>query len=89
MVEYCSSVWMSAAASHLRIFDRLVSKAVTLSGNRDYALEAALFDVCVPARLTSLTDFVLNRYLDVTRSRTVQCSRLFIPACARYLNPLD
>ena len=31
MLEYCSPVWMSAAASHLGVLDRVVSKAVRLS----------------------------------------------------------
>ena len=31
MFEYCSPVWMSAAASHLGLLDRVVSKAVRLS----------------------------------------------------------
>ena len=30
-LEYCSSVWMSAATSHLRLLDRLASKAKGLS----------------------------------------------------------
>ena len=32
VLEYCSPVWMSAAASHLGLLDRVVTKAVTLSG---------------------------------------------------------
>ena len=31
MLEYCSSVWMSAAASYLRLLDCVVSKVVRLS----------------------------------------------------------
>ena len=31
VLEYCSSFWMSAAASHLRLLDHVVSKAVKIS----------------------------------------------------------
>ena len=31
VLEYCSPVWMSAAASHLALLDRVVSKEVGLS----------------------------------------------------------
>ena len=30
VLEYCSSVWMSAAVSHLDLLDRVVSKVVRL-----------------------------------------------------------
>ena len=32
VLEYCSAVWMSAAATHLHLLDRVVARASTLSG---------------------------------------------------------
>ena len=34
VLEYCSPVWMSVAASHLGLFDLVGSKAVSLSDGR-------------------------------------------------------
>ena len=31
MLEFCSPVWMSAAASHLGLLDRVVSNAIRIS----------------------------------------------------------
>ena len=58
-------------------------------GNLNHTLAAVLPEVRVPARLTRRVVSVHSRYLDVPRSRTVQFSRLFVPACAQYLNTLD
>ena len=57
--------------------------------NPNHALEAALPRVCVPARLTLLAVSVHSRYLDVSRSHTVQFGRSFVHACAQYKNSLD
>ena len=113
LLEYYSPVCMSAAASHLGLLDRVVSKAVRFSDGLvvcdlkhrrrvaalcmfykiycypNHALEAALPGVCLPAILTRLVVSVHSRYLDVSRSRTLQLSRPFVPACARYWNSLD
>ena len=113
MLEYCFPVWMSAAASHLCLLDRVASKAVKLSDdlvvcdlkhrrrvvalcmfykiccNPNHALEAALHQVYVPAKLTRLVGSVHSRHLAVPRCRSVHFGRTFVPACVQLWNSLD
>ena len=51
-----------------------------IHGNPNHALEAALLQVHVPARLTRLAVSVYSRNLDIPRCRTVQFNRSFVPA---------
>ena len=57
--------------------------------NPNHALEAALPQVYVPARVTRLAVSVHSRYLAVPRCRTVQFGRSFVPACVHLWNSLD
>ena len=112
VLEYCSPVWMSAAAGHLELLDRVVRKVSAFSGGvvcdlwhrRRVAALSVFFRIrgalghpvgrlfpglFVAGRPTRRTLAIHPHTLVVSRCRTSQYSRSFIPSCVSLWNALD
>ena len=65
VLEYCSSVWMSAATSHLSLFDRVVGQVSRLSGGSvscDLWHRCKVASLCVFFKIDSLVDHPVSGF---------------------------
>ena len=99
MLDYCSTVWMSAATSHLLLLDRAVGRVSQLS------IGSVSCDLCVfslvghPVRSYFPAQYAMRRQtrgalaahcrsFEMPRCRTVQLLRSFVLSCVRLWNGL-